>query len=157
MGMPGVGLEPTRPFGQGILSPLCLPFHHPGAPYCVQVDQQRTLARMYHENHSRLSRSARQKTYYARWTVQGKFFMWTTGETDRALALKRRNEMMNPLRLKDEARIGSAHTELGRLDEKRSTMRGSYSQPRPTTSGNSLVTVKLLWRARPSRTLAPNE
>ena len=23
-----VGLEPTRPNGQGILSPLCLPFHH---------------------------------------------------------------------------------------------------------------------------------
>lgn len=28
--MPGAGLEPARPFGQGILSPLCLPFHHPG-------------------------------------------------------------------------------------------------------------------------------
>jgi hypothetical protein len=28
--MPGVGVEPTRPFGQRILSPPCLPFHHPG-------------------------------------------------------------------------------------------------------------------------------
>lgn len=28
--LPGVGLEPTRPYGQGILSPQCLPFHHPG-------------------------------------------------------------------------------------------------------------------------------
>ena len=28
--VPGAGIEPTRPCGQGILSPLCLPFHHPG-------------------------------------------------------------------------------------------------------------------------------
>ncbi len=28
--VPGVGLEPTRTFVLGILSPLCLPFHHPG-------------------------------------------------------------------------------------------------------------------------------
>ena len=26
-----VGLEPTRPCGQGILSPSCLPFHHQSA------------------------------------------------------------------------------------------------------------------------------
>ena len=25
----GEGFEPSRPCGQGILSPLCLPFHHP--------------------------------------------------------------------------------------------------------------------------------
>ena len=30
--MPGVGLEPTRPFGQRILSPPRLPFRHPGRP-----------------------------------------------------------------------------------------------------------------------------
>jgi hypothetical protein len=28
--VPGAGVEPARPFGLGILSPLCLPFHHPG-------------------------------------------------------------------------------------------------------------------------------
>ncbi len=28
--MPSVGLEPTLPCGKGILSPLCLPFHHDG-------------------------------------------------------------------------------------------------------------------------------
>jgi hypothetical protein len=28
--VPGVGFEPTRPRGQRILSPPCLPFHHPG-------------------------------------------------------------------------------------------------------------------------------
>jgi hypothetical protein len=28
--VPGEGVEPSRPFGQRILSPLCLPFHHPG-------------------------------------------------------------------------------------------------------------------------------
>ncbi len=28
--VPGAGLEPARPYGQGILSPQCLPFHHPG-------------------------------------------------------------------------------------------------------------------------------
>lgn len=28
--VPGVGLEPTRPFGQRILSPPRLPFRHPG-------------------------------------------------------------------------------------------------------------------------------
>ena len=27
--MLGAGLEPARPEEQGILSPLCLPFHHP--------------------------------------------------------------------------------------------------------------------------------
>ena len=29
--MPGVGFEPTRPFGQGLLRTPCLPFHHPGS------------------------------------------------------------------------------------------------------------------------------
>ena len=29
--VPRVGLEPTQPIGQGILSPSCLPFHHLGA------------------------------------------------------------------------------------------------------------------------------
>ncbi len=28
--VPGVGLEPTRPFEQWLLRPPCLPFHHPG-------------------------------------------------------------------------------------------------------------------------------
>ena len=28
--VPVAGLEPARPCGQGILSPLCLPFHHTG-------------------------------------------------------------------------------------------------------------------------------
>ena len=28
--MPGAGVEPTRPCGQRVLSPPCLPFHHPG-------------------------------------------------------------------------------------------------------------------------------
>ena len=28
--VPGVGLEPTRSYLQGILSPSCIPFHHPG-------------------------------------------------------------------------------------------------------------------------------
>ena len=28
--MPKVGLEPTRDFSPGILSPVCLPFHHSG-------------------------------------------------------------------------------------------------------------------------------
>jgi hypothetical protein len=38
--VPGVGVEPTRPEGQGILSPPRMPFRHPG-------EQQRWLA--YHE------------------------------------------------------------------------------------------------------------
>ena len=29
--VPGAGVEPARDCSQGILSPLCLPFHHPGA------------------------------------------------------------------------------------------------------------------------------
>ena len=29
-GVPGAGFEPARPCGQRILSPPCLPFHHPG-------------------------------------------------------------------------------------------------------------------------------
>lgn len=28
--VPGEGLEPSRPYGQGILSPQRLPFRHPG-------------------------------------------------------------------------------------------------------------------------------
>jgi hypothetical protein len=28
--VPGAGLEPARPYGQGILSPKRLPFRHPG-------------------------------------------------------------------------------------------------------------------------------
>ena len=28
--LPGAGIEPARPFGQRILSPLRLPFRHPG-------------------------------------------------------------------------------------------------------------------------------
>ncbi len=32
--VPGAGLEPARPFGQGILSPLRLPFRHPG--FCLR-------------------------------------------------------------------------------------------------------------------------
>src|SRR3954453_19479357 len=30
--VPGAGFEPARPCGQRILSPPCLPFHHPGPP-----------------------------------------------------------------------------------------------------------------------------
>lgn len=30
-GMLGAGLEPARCYQQGILSPQCLPFHHPSA------------------------------------------------------------------------------------------------------------------------------
>ena len=30
--VPPTGLEPVRFCGRGILSPLCLPFHHGGAP-----------------------------------------------------------------------------------------------------------------------------
>ena len=30
--MPGVGFEPTCPFGRRVLSPVCKPFHHPGPP-----------------------------------------------------------------------------------------------------------------------------
>ena len=29
-GVPGAGFEPARPCEQWILSPPCLPFHHPG-------------------------------------------------------------------------------------------------------------------------------
>jgi hypothetical protein len=29
--VPGEGLEPSSPAGQRILSPPCMPFHHPGA------------------------------------------------------------------------------------------------------------------------------
>lgn len=28
--VPGAGFEPARPYGQWILNPSCLPFHHPG-------------------------------------------------------------------------------------------------------------------------------
>lgn len=37
--VPGVGLEPTRPFGHGSLSAACLPFHHPG-PGNDRTDQR---------------------------------------------------------------------------------------------------------------------
>ena len=33
--MPGAGLEPARPYGQGILSPHRLPFRHPGGNECA--------------------------------------------------------------------------------------------------------------------------
>lgn len=33
--VPGEGFEPSRPWGWGILSPLCLPFHHPGTHICL--------------------------------------------------------------------------------------------------------------------------
>lgn len=33
--MPGTGVEPVPPCGEGILSPRCLPFHHPGASCIV--------------------------------------------------------------------------------------------------------------------------
>lgn len=32
--VPGVGVEPTNPFGSGILSPLRKPFRHPGIVRC---------------------------------------------------------------------------------------------------------------------------
>lgn len=32
--VPRAGFEPARPFGQRILSPLRLPFRHPGGPRC---------------------------------------------------------------------------------------------------------------------------
>ena len=35
--VPAAGLEPARPFGLGILSPLCLPFHHAGKPVTSAV------------------------------------------------------------------------------------------------------------------------
>ena len=35
--VPGAGLEPARPFGQGILSPMRLPFRHPGG--CAAREQ----------------------------------------------------------------------------------------------------------------------
>ena len=35
--VPGAGVEPALPCGKRILSPLCLPFHHPGrASHCRQ-------------------------------------------------------------------------------------------------------------------------
>ena len=33
--VPRAGLEPARPFGLGILSPLCLPFHHRGIAFLL--------------------------------------------------------------------------------------------------------------------------
>jgi hypothetical protein len=35
LAIPGAGLEPARPCGQGILSPARLPFRHPGAAQCA--------------------------------------------------------------------------------------------------------------------------
>jgi hypothetical protein len=37
--VPGVGLEPTYPFEWGILSPLRLPFRHPGSAHSVPERQ----------------------------------------------------------------------------------------------------------------------
>ncbi len=70
----------------------------------------------------------RGKTYYARWTVQGKTYMRSTGETNREAAREELKQMMHPFRLKDEARmlenvtarIGSVQAELSRIDEKNS-------------------------------------
>jgi hypothetical protein len=36
--VPGVGFEPTRPCGQRIVSPPCLPFHHPGGRWECKAD-----------------------------------------------------------------------------------------------------------------------
>jgi hypothetical protein len=68
----------------------------------------------------------RGKSYYARWTVQGKTFMRSTGESNRAAAREQIKDLMYPFRLKDEARmlenvtarIGNVHAELSRIDEK---------------------------------------
>jgi hypothetical protein len=40
--VPGAGIEPARPSGQGILSPLRLPFRHPGlqVTYCDRETPQ---------------------------------------------------------------------------------------------------------------------
>lgn len=46
--VPAAGLEPASPHGQGILSPLCLPFHHTGVAQplirsCAAVNSQSFL------------------------------------------------------------------------------------------------------------------
>jgi hypothetical protein len=41
--VPGEGIEPTRPFGQGILSPLRLPFRHPGVSPIHSVTDDQSL------------------------------------------------------------------------------------------------------------------
>lgn len=43
--VPMAGLEPARPEGQGILSPLCLPFHHIGRAPEVQCASRRGQSR----------------------------------------------------------------------------------------------------------------
>ena len=37
--IPRAGVEPARPCGLGILSPLCLPFHHPGRVNIIQSNK----------------------------------------------------------------------------------------------------------------------
>lgn len=39
--VPPAGLEPARPYGQGILSPKCLPFHHEGGHAAGDFLEQR--------------------------------------------------------------------------------------------------------------------
>lgn len=64
--------------------------------------------------------------YYARWSIQGKTFMRSTGETNRETAQEQLKELMHPFRLAGEARmlenvsarIGSVQNALKRLDEK---------------------------------------
>lgn len=36
--VPVTGFEPVRPYGQGILSPVCLPFHHTGLRHTACLD-----------------------------------------------------------------------------------------------------------------------
>lgn len=36
--VPVTGFEPVRPYGQGILSPVCLPFHHTGPRHTACLD-----------------------------------------------------------------------------------------------------------------------
>lgn len=48
--MPRAGLEPARPFDPRILSPVCLPFHHPGQTEKVAQNGgplKRAVARVY--------------------------------------------------------------------------------------------------------------
>ena len=58
--VPRAGLEPACPFERGILSPLCIPFHHQGKSKTFQhtMFSARSLLRMclivYHARHSAL-------------------------------------------------------------------------------------------------------
>src|SRR4051812_10583252 len=45
--MPGVGFEPTRPFGQGLLRPRCLPVPSPGRVFSGTRVYKRLLTRNY--------------------------------------------------------------------------------------------------------------